>query len=89
MTTGLVGSEMCIRDSTHTETHTETHTQRHRHRHTHTHTHTHTHFKFSLYGTGNILSGLNIFFFIQHLLHCLRPNDINAPRVYVSVVVDA
>ena len=25
MTTGLVGSEMCIRDSTHTHTHTHTH----------------------------------------------------------------
>ena len=29
MTTGLVGSEMCIRDSTHTHTHTHTYTGTH------------------------------------------------------------
>ena len=43
MTTGLVGSEMCIRDSSFTHTHTHTHTLAHAHIHTHTHTHALTH----------------------------------------------
>ena len=48
MTTGLVGSEMCIRDRhihtyTYTQIHTHTHTRKYTHTHTHTHTHTNTH----------------------------------------------
>ena len=49
MRVGLVGSEMCIRDSTHTHTHTQnihkhTHTHNiHTHARTHARTHTHTH----------------------------------------------
>ena len=44
MRVGLVGSEMCIRDSTHTHTHTHTRTHAHTHKpHTHTQTiHTYT-----------------------------------------------
>ena len=41
-----MGSEMCIRDSTHTHTHAHAHTHAHTHtltrKHTHTHAHTHT-----------------------------------------------
>ena len=37
------GSEMCIRDSTHTHTHTHTHSHTHTHTHAHTYARTHAH----------------------------------------------
>ena len=59
MKDGLVGSEMCIRDSTHIHTHTHTHKQTNKHTHTYNHADTHTYIRTHIHTHSHTLARIH------------------------------